>query len=597
MKLASLYTNKEKIFPKITFKEGFNVVFAKVRDHTIKEEDSHNLGKTFLITVIDFGLLGSADKDHPFKEHEQIFGDFIFFLELKTHTGKFVTVRREVKGRSSISLYVTDEANKDLTNLPEEEWTYPKQSFAKAKEVLNDLLNLRVIEPETYRKGLGYVLRRQKDYNEVFRISKFASGKDEYWKPFVAKLLGFDYALIEQKYELETEINKYDQSLQVLEKEAGSKSTEYDEIKGRIEIGEASVEKLRYQLDGFSFREVESQLNDRLIYDIEGKIAEFNQRRYVIDYDLHEIERALEVGFDFDLQRIQSIFREAKLELPASIVHSYEEVVEFNKKMSVSRTERLRSLKEKLLGERNSIELQIKELDEERTSALAILEEKRTLEKYRSLQRIFLERETEVISLRQRLSQLDRAATVQGEKEDVQYTVNRVIQQIRDAVREENTTYSTIRTTFSQCVEAVLNVQALMSVVVNQYGNLEFNVRTLDRDASGRETSESLGTSYRKLLCACFDITLIQVYSRQPFYHFVYHDGIFEGLDNRKKVNLLNLIRRVCSDNDLQYILTVIDSDVPRDDRDQKYLFDQTEIIRELHDQGDDGRLFKTKLF
>jgi uncharacterized protein YydD (DUF2326 family) len=90
---------------------------------------------------------------------------------------------------------------------------------------------------------------------------------------------------------------------------------------------------------------------------------------------------------------------------------------------------------------------------------------------------------------------------------------------------------------------------------------------------------------------------VLSVYSDAPFYRFVYHDGIFEGLDNRKKVQLLNLVRRVCHDKGIQYFLSVIDSDLPRDERDQKLLFTEDEIIRQLHDGGKDGRLFRMQKF
>jgi uncharacterized protein YydD (DUF2326 family) len=41
----------------------------------------------------------------------------------------------------------------------------------------------------------------------------------------------------------------------------------------------------------------------------------------------------------------------------------------------------------------------------------------------------------------------------------------------------------------------------------------------------------------------------------------------------------------------------LIDDDIPRDDQDKKMEFDTTEIVRELHDQGDDGRLFRMPRF
>ena len=143
----------------------------------------------------------------------------------------------------------------------------------------------------------------------------------------------------------------------------------------------------------------------------------------------------------------------------------------------------------------------------------------------------------------------------------------------------------------------MLKAEALISIIVNKNGNLEFNVRTLDRNISERETSEDQGTSYRKMLAACFDLTLLIEYSSKKFYRFAYHDGIFEGLDNRRKVSLLNMIRQACEKFGIQYILTVIDSDLPRDQTDQKLLFTEWEIIRYLNDTGDSGRLFKTRAF
>jgi len=133
------------------------------------------------------------------------------------------------------------------------------------------------------------------------------------------------------------------------------------------------------------------------------------------------------------------------------------------------------------------------------------------------------------------LEQLDQATDTQREIGEERQKLTEAITHVRESVSKENNILSKIRRTFSECVERVLMVEALLSITVNQYGNLEFKVRTLDRDISKRETSEDQGTSYRKILAACFDLTLLVVYSPEKFYRFVYHDGIFEGLDNRRK--------------------------------------------------------------
>lgn len=56
-------------------------------------------------------------------------------------------------------------------------------------------------------------------------------------------------------------------------------------------------------------------------------------------------------------------------------------------------------------------------------------------------------------------------------------------------------------------------------------------------------------------------------------------------------------MREYCTKYDIQYIFTVIDTDLPRDSSDDKIIFSDEEIILELHDDGDDGRLFKMPAF
>lgn len=60
---------------------------------------------------------------------------------------------------------------------------------------------------------------------------------------------------------------------------------------------------------------------------------------------------------------------------------------------------------------------------------------------------------------------------------------------------------------------------------------------------------------------------------------------------------MLRDVRDFTARTGVQYILTVIDSDLPRDEADGKVIFDDREVIRSLHDQGDDGRLFRMPAF
>jgi uncharacterized protein YydD (DUF2326 family) len=136
-----------------------------------------------------------------------------------------------------------------------------------------------------------------------------------------------------------------------------------------------------------------------------------------------------------------------------------------------------------------------------------------------------------------------------------------------------------------------------VAALINTSGNVDFKIDVELKDQEGQASSQGDGTSYKKLLCALFDIAMLRTYATQPFYHFVYHDGIFEGLDSRKRRMLLDVLRETTSNFHLQYMLSVIEADLPRDENDAKILFPDDEIVLELNDGGTSGRLFKMKEF
>jgi uncharacterized protein YydD (DUF2326 family) len=127
----------------------------------------------------------------------------------------------------------------------------------------------------------------------------------------------------------------------------------------------------------------------------------------------------------------------------------------------------------------------------------------------------------------------------------------------------------------------------------NTSGNFDYTIGLGQPGQTGKTSSQGEGTSYKKLVCALFDLALLKVYEHASFFHFVYHDGIFEGLDDRKKLALLEVVREQISSKTTQYILTLIASDLPREDA----LFSEDEVVLRLHDAGADGRLFKMAEF
>ena len=123
----------------------------------------------------------------------------------------------------------------------------------------------------------------------------------------------------------------------------------------------------------------------------------------------------------------------------------------------------------------------------------------------------------------------------------------------------------------------------------NNQGNIEFKVEVaseneIDYTAAGK------GNTYQKVLCISFDLAVLVAYNKNSFYRFVYHDGALEGLDNRKKINFIKLVKEYCIKYNLQYIFTSIEHDIPVEILNT---FKDEEICLTLNDSGEKGKLFE----
>lgn len=70
MKLVKIYANKP--FKGTRFNPGFNVILGEIREKKKLDKDSHNLGKSLIIDVIDFLLLKGITKKHFFEKRRDI---------------------------------------------------------------------------------------------------------------------------------------------------------------------------------------------------------------------------------------------------------------------------------------------------------------------------------------------------------------------------------------------------------------------------------------------------------------------------------------------------------------------------------------------
>lgn len=107
MKLSKIYSNK--LFKNVSFHDGLNVIIGKISKRDDGNLDSHNLGKSLPLEVIDFLLLKEInEKEKYFLIKHQIFADYVFFAELRLNNGQYLLILRAVMHNTKISFKLNE---------------------------------------------------------------------------------------------------------------------------------------------------------------------------------------------------------------------------------------------------------------------------------------------------------------------------------------------------------------------------------------------------------------------------------------------------------------------------------------------------------
>lgn len=587
MKLSKIYSNIPSIFLPIHFKDGLNVILGNITRPTERTEDVHNLGKTILGQLIDFCLLRKKVSDFFLFKHQERFHEFVFYLEIKLHHNSYITLRRAVDPGTKISFVYHDTRGQDFTDLTSELWDHWNLSFDKSKHLLDGILNLSSIAPWSFRNIIPYCLRTQVDYDNPFKLAKFA-GRHKDWKPLLAHILGLNGNLVHKNYELQEDVEKMQQEVSRLEVETQGISN-LDKLRGIIDIREDEIKNFEIQLEEYNFDIPDTEINKELVNELDAEISDLNERRYYLNSAFRRTESSLEEPIEFDMSRIEHIFYEANIYFGEQIKKDFEELIRFNKSITEERNYYLKEELENLRNEIYTIDQKLTDLNRRKSHALSILKNRETFSKYRQLCQKLVDKKAELESLRRQEKSLEALEETKRKLQEKKRELEQTQETIEREIQSHTDRYKEIRTLFNNIVKKVINENAILYVKRNQQGNPEFEIVLID--TQGNYTGASEGYTYSRLLCIAFDMALQRSYVNDQFPHFIYHDGAMESVDDRKKLNLIDVIREYAKSG-YQHIITAIDSELPRHPDGSTLSFAEDEIILKLHDQDNSGRLF-----
>ncbi len=595
MKLSKIYSNKA--FHNTEFNLGLNVIFADVKAKA-SPNSSHSIGKTKFIRLLDFLLLKKVVPKKHFltstKDNETNtlkFNGYEFYLELLLNSGSYLTIKRTVADSSKISMKLS-ESSVGGFEIPKS-WDLESIGIEEAKEKLNEYLNFDFFKRNPgldYRDTINYSLRipDEGDYTDVFKLSKFTFDEKK-WKTFMFSLLGFDSTAVAEKYDVEDEIKQKNKVIREQEEGFNINSNQKDEVEGFIQVLTKSKQERIQELDSLNFYNQDNKVIVELVDEIETKIGELNKHSYNLQFEVKKITESLRSDFSFDFELIKEVFGEVQLHFPDQLAKSYEELIEFNKQITVERKDLLKETLSKKTEELREVKLTLFNLNKEKEKFRDVIQDNSIIKKLKEYQNELIGLEYEIA---RHEAQLDSIKIIESKKSEI----DRLSDELKVAVQKlsaiidntsSNPKYIRIRNYFSEFAQAILNYPAIISISKNNNNNVEYGYRV-------GETKKGDGNTYRKMLCVAFDLAILAEYTGESYFKFVYHDDVFSNQENKIRIRLLNLIKEYCTKYNIQYILSIIKDDLPRDENDNPIMFTEDEIIMELHDKDNSGKLFKT---
>lgn len=447
---------------------------------------------------------------------------------------------------TKISLKYHDSRYLNLSTAPDGYWDHANIPFERGRDLLDSSLDLTALNPWRFRNSLGYLLRMQEDYGDVFHLDKFR-GRHSEWKPFMAHLLGLKSNLLTKQYKKEEALAKEELHKNALQSEMPVGLLDSSKVDAMLAIKASEIEKKQILLDAFDFRKIDKEKTHEIINNMDEQLAILNIERHSLFQSKKKIAKSLQQGkVNFDVEEVSSLFSEAGIVFPSQIKKNFDQLLAFNQAISKERgvylEDELSSIDENI----KKVSSKITTIGKKRIDALAYIKDTDHISKYKTIsdELVFLKADVEILerqkkhlgSMREILLKINLH---KNELVQLQHAIDNDLVDSQSA--DKFGIFSSIRQYLNEIADFVVGEHAVLRASLNASGHVDFHAEIMSR--GGHLTSADSGNTYKKLLCIAFDLALLRAHLVHRFPRFVFHDGVFEMLEPRKKQNCSQLFK------------------------------------------------------
>jgi uncharacterized protein YydD (DUF2326 family) len=321
-----------------------------------------------------------------------------------------------------------------------------------------------------------------------------------------------------------------------------------------LQAAKEQLQTKEMRLSSFSLSD-EYKVQMQTASDIHRQLRRLRSQNFLDSQRLQDYRELLDTmeNGDASIVAVTELYGEMGVVVPDSLQKSLDEVLEFQARLVQTRRKFLQSemaALELMISERNR---EITELDRQRSLIMATLNTSDPLEEFHA--------QSQVLSqFRDRVAQLEALNEIHAEvyhrdqqASEINERIHTVAEKWKASLAEEKARIGSISAMFARMYRRLYGHAASLEI------KLRDSAIVFALKGPGKEFRSS--GKYRAAIF-CYDMALLaQNRSRNPFFHWLLHDGVFTGVDSEQVDEALRIASEL--PNDLQYICTLNSDKVP----------------------------------
>lgn len=507
---------------------GLSIILGQSTSHD-HSQTTNGAGKTLSLRIIDFCLGADISRKGKMKDEFKRLKNWEFYLQTESDKNPYL-IKRIVDEPRDIFINDDDYSLSDFS----------KTIYQKYFIVQNNISGI------SFRSLISRFLRNDA-FEEWYKCKKNEQLEVSYLNS--GYLLGLDAELLNNKIIRKKSVIDFKNNKKSLENDDDLKEVlKSSEIGVNITTLKADIKRIEREISEFRISENYSKI-EQDIEDLKREKQELSNDVFKCEKLITGINKSLDMELDVSLDQVKTLYESANVILGENIQKKLSEVEGFHVKLLSKRKERLQSDKaeyEKQVIDQNK---RLKIIDNSLNRYLEVLQTSGTLSEYESLIKNLNDLENRLSKMNTYNDLLKEMSTkiikVQAEISDGNKEANDYINEIEPYIRE-------LSTKFKSFVDFIYGEsrESGIEISVNTRDNkLQFNI---EPQIVG-ESSEGIGN----VKIFCMDLLILALQKNHSI-KFIYHDStLFNGIDPRQQFKMLELAKKICEENNLQYIVNL----------------------------------------